>query len=346
LGTQVVEWITGLVFSPIIPDLLGAFIVFAAISYLGQLALYAAFRHWAEPHQLKPFAILMFFLPTFVFWPSSVGKDAIIVFGLGLAAYCVARVLERYEVRWLVALSIALLGISTIRVHISGLVIGSLLGAALVAKSARNRGSGVALRRFLVAVTSAVIAVAALTVFQERTGFSLNSSEDVTDFSDEFVRRTSGGGTVAAGEPVGGPEDIPGAVLLALFRPFLWESAEFQVLFSAVETTFLLLLVVWKIPAIVRNRRQWRANPLIAFSIAYILAYSVAFSVIRNLGIIARQRAQVLAFLLMIVVALGWEESRRPSKRGVVVATDEEVRSARTVVTVGHRPLGQTTNSG
>jgi hypothetical protein len=37
----------------------------------------------------------------------------------------------------------------------------------------------------------------------------------------------------------------------------------------------------------------------------------VTFSVVRNLGIISRQRGQVLAFFLAVVVGLGWEESKR-----------------------------------
>jgi hypothetical protein len=38
------------------------------------------------------------------------------------------------------------------------------------------------------------------------------------------------------------------------------------------------------------------------------VAYSVAFSIVRNLGIIARQRGQVLAFFLAFLIGLGWEQ--------------------------------------
>ncbi|HEX5671319.1 MAG TPA: hypothetical protein VFY46_01200, partial [Acidimicrobiia bacterium] len=72
-GTQVMEAIAGFVFAGFKPDFLGGFILFAALSFVGQLAIYAAFRRWAQPHQLKPFAYLAFFLPSYVFWPSSIG---------------------------------------------------------------------------------------------------------------------------------------------------------------------------------------------------------------------------------------------------------------------------------
>ncbi|MDX1469026.1 MAG: hypothetical protein R3258_06760, partial [Acidimicrobiia bacterium] len=62
-GTQVVEAITGGLFAIVTPDLLGGFLMFAIFAYFGQLMLYAAFRRWAAPHQLKPYALLMFLLP-------------------------------------------------------------------------------------------------------------------------------------------------------------------------------------------------------------------------------------------------------------------------------------------
>jgi hypothetical protein len=121
------------------------------------------------------------------------------------------------------------------------------------------------------------------------------------------------------GNPVSSPADIPEALILVLFRPFLWEAREMQIALSALETTFLIGLVLWKIPAMFRNRSKWRSHALAVFSTVYVLAFSIAFSVVRNLGIIARQRTQVLVFLIIVVVALGWEEptarQRRPTSQ-------------------------------
>ncbi len=311
-GTQAMEAIAGVVFTPFMPDFLGGFFLFAALSFFGQLALYAAFRRWAPGYQLKAFAIFIFFLPSYVFWPSSIGKDAVMLLGLGLAAYCMARLLEAFAIRWLVALGLALAGIGFVRIHISALVIGSLLLTALIAKS-RVWSPGLALRKTAVIGGIVFIGILSLSVFQERYGANPLDTDEIASFSEGVVDRTSQGSIVPGGA-VSSPADVPEAIVLVLFRPFPWEGGDLQVRMAGLETSLLLGLLVWKLPAMFRNRKRWRSNSLVVFSTFYVFAFCIAFSVIRNLGIIARQRTQVLAFLLIIIIALGWEQKTGPRR--------------------------------
>jgi hypothetical protein len=108
--------------------------------------------------------------------------------------------------------------------------------------------------------------------------------------------------------------DVPGALVLVLFRPFVFEATELQHLMAAAETTFVLLVFIWKLPAMVGNWRQWRTNAYLVFCTLYTVSFAVVFSVVRNLGIISRQRGQVLAFFLALVVGLGWNESQRAKR--------------------------------
>ena len=331
-GTQVMEAIAGFVFAGFKPDFLGGFILFATLSFFGQLGIYAAFRRWAPSHQLKPFALLAFFLPSYVFWPSSIGKEAVILLGLGLATYSIARCLERYELRWLLATGAVLAGIGSLRIHIAALIIASLFATAIIAKPRAERGLG--LRRLAVIGGLLAIGLVAVSAFQSRFGTDLLSIQDVDAFSDQVADRTTTG-NIIPGDPVSSPADIPEALILVLFRPFLWEAREIQIALSALETTFLIGLVLWKLPAMFRNRTKWRSHPLAVFSTVYVVAFSIAFSVVRNLGIIARQRTQVLVFLIIVVIALGWEEptarqrrptsqlARAPSLESVGVAGDK-----------------------
>ena len=43
-------------------------------------------------------------------------------------------------------------------------------------------------------------------------------------------------------------------------------------------------------------------------SVAFTGAFVIAFSAIFNLGIVARQRSQVIPFLLVVIVGLGWRK--------------------------------------
>lgn len=307
-GTQVVEWITGGLFAIYTPDLLGGFMVFSVFAFGGQLMLYSAFRIWARPNQLKPYAALILFLPTFAFWPSSIGKDALIIFALGGAAYFSSRILKTYQLRWVLGLMPFIVLVGLIRIHIVALIMIGLIGAALIARMPPDADAGTAVRRLTILGVFIASGALVLSLFPDIFGVDLTSGNEIDAFAADVVRRTTDRGWSAAGESVAGPTDVPAALALVLFRPFLWEAFELQHYFAAVETALLVALTIWKLPAIARNWRSWRANGYVVFSTIYTVAYAVAFSVVRNLGIIARQRGQVLVFFLCIVVILGWDD--------------------------------------
>lgn len=313
LGTQVTEMVTGTLFAIITPDILGGFVAFAILAYLGQLLLYAAFRRHAEPHQLKPYLILIVLFPTYAFWPSSVGKDALVLLGIGAAAYFVSRSFEAFETRWLFGLGLALAAIGLIRIHIAGLLVAAMVVTTLVAKRPAVDAPGVPLRRLLILTGGLAAALVVLAVVPDIFGVDLLSSQDRDGFTAQVADRTSQG-TVAEGGPVTSPIDVPGAFVHVLFRPLAFEANEIQHYFAAAETTAILLLSIWKLPAVLRNLGRWRSNPYVVFSTFYVLGFAIAFSAIRNLGIIARQRGQVLAFFLCFLVALGWEE-KEPDRK-------------------------------
>ncbi|MGH3649399.1 MAG: hypothetical protein ACRDU9_01720 [Acidimicrobiia bacterium] len=307
-GTQVVEAITGGMFAIFTPDLLGGFVMFSILAYFGQLTLYAGFRRWARPHQLKPYAVLIFLLPTYAFWPSSIGKDALVLFALGGAAYFTARAVRAFELRWILGLALFLGILGFIRIHVAGLVVIGLVAAGVVARLPEGVDPLARIRRWVFVGVALAAGALVLARFPDIFGVDLTGEAGLDAFTSDVVRRTSEAGTVAAGGVVTGPADVPGAIALALFRPFAFEASELQHFFAAAETTLLAGLTIWKVPAMLRSWRLWRANGYVVFCTFFVVAYSIAFSVVRNLGIVARQRGQVLAFFLCLLIAMGWEE--------------------------------------
>lgn len=311
-GTQVTEAVTGAIFAVFTPDMLGGFMIFSIIAYMGQLLLYAAFRRWAPARALKPYAILILLLPTYSFWPSSIGKDALILLGLGSVAYAAARALEAYELRWLVTLAIGFGIVAVIRAHVAVLLGAALAVTAVVARMRPDLEPAAYLRRLVVIGAFSVASVLAFTLFSDLIGIDLSSTENVDDFAADIVRRTTERGTVASGNPVSGPQDIPAALALVLFRPYILEATELQHLFAAAETTALALLTLWLLPQALRNWRSWRSNAYVVFCTVYTVGFAIAFSVVRNLGIIARQRGQVLALFLAALLIMGWKDRAEP----------------------------------
>jgi hypothetical protein len=320
LGTQVVEAATGALFAIATPSLLGGFVLFAMISYLGQLGFYAAFRRWAQPHQLKPYAFLVLFLPTYAFWPSSIGKDALIILFLGAGAYSVARLLENFELRWVIPIGICLVALGFIRIHIAALVAVALVGTVIISKLRIGAGLPTRARKVLTLGASFAAVVLAISLIPDIVGLELSDPNDILPFTEEISRRTSEDGTVAAGNPVQSIVDVPAALALVLFRPLILEATEIQHLLAAAETTLILALFVWKLPAMISNWRSWRRNAYLVFCTLYTVAFAIVFSVVRNLGIISRPRGQVLAFFLALVIGLGWKESKRARRERELAA--------------------------
>jgi hypothetical protein len=186
----------------------------------------------------------------------------------------------------------------------------ALVGTVVISKLRIGASMPTRARKVLTLGASAAAVVLAISLIPGIVGLELSDTGDILPFTEEISRRTSEDGTVAAGNPVQSIVDVPGALVLVLFRPFVFEATEIQHLLAAAETTFVLLLFVWKLPAMIGNWREWRRNAYLVFCTLYMVAFAVVFSVVRNLGIISRQRGQVLAFFLALVIGLGWNESR------------------------------------
>lgn len=115
------------------------------------------------------------------------------------------------------------------------------------------------------------------------------------------------------GEAVTSPTQLPGATLRVLFRPLPNEARSMEMLASSVESLGLLLLILTLAPRMAARLRRSYRNPWVIASSVYVLGFVIAFSTVLNLGILSRQRAQVLPFLLALIVALGWHgESLTP----------------------------------
>ena len=153
-----------------------------------------------------------------------------------------------------------------------------------------------------------VIAVIAMVYIVPVAAARIGAEEGLETFLAEQDRLTSQGGSAVVGEPATTPQAIPEATLRVLFRPLVYEASTPGMLLSSLESLTLLALVIWTLPTMWANRRIVRRTPYIMLSLAFTGAFIIAFSAILNLGILARQRSQVIPFLLVVIVGLGWRK--------------------------------------
>jgi hypothetical protein len=310
-GTKVAGTVTGGVYAVIGPSVIGGFLFFSWLGFLGMLLCYRAARIAVPELDGRRYAILLFFLPSMVFWPSSIGKDALICLAIGLVLYGAARSFQRlrFALPPLVAgLVVALL----IRPHIAALLAVSFAGGYLIRPTIRRTP----LTPLIKVVGVAVVCLAGLWVVS-RAAASLGVSTPSSAIK-ELNRQgelTSQGGSSFQATPIRGPVDLVRATVSVLFRPFPWEASSAQVLIASVEGAFLLALslVSWRRVAAGLSRGR---NSFLVMTFLYLLGFVVAFSQFGNFGILARQRVQALPLLLVLLSMTPLlPRSRRPVRR-------------------------------
>lgn len=305
-GTRFTAWVTGLVYAPYQPSFQGGFWIFAFLAFIGQFFLYLAFRKAIHSDHWKRFAILVFFWPTLIYWPSSIGKEALIMLFLGLGCWAAASLFAEYKLRWLPLIGLSAYLISMVRVHVAALFVASLMLAVAFAK--RRDASAAPMKRVL------ILLIAAASIMPLAFGVGEKFDLDVASLSadtidplfDDVGDTTEQGGSSVSGGVIRSPIDIPAGVLKVLFRPLPIEASNLQMLMSSIEGALLLGLLAWRLPDMIRNRREIRRSPFLLFSFVYSALFIWAWSAILNLGILARQRSLVIPFILVLVAALGW----------------------------------------
>lgn len=334
-GTAFTELTTGVFYAIYTPDSMRTgFLMFAFVAFLGQLLFYSAFRRWMNIRQRKRFAIAVLFFPSLVFWPASIGKDSLMMFFIGLAALGISKLFEKFDILGVVYVALGLSLAAQVRPHIAAMLALSAVLAIVIVRGQTSATSG--MRRLVTlgaAVLGLVLAWGSFTADFQVSIQETENTRDPTDFFESVQEQTAQGGSEVSGGVVQGPQDIPAATLKVLFRPLIYEGTSPPVLLSAVDGTILLLVVVWRMPWIWRNKGMLRKNPLLLFSFFYTGGFIIAFSAMLNLGILSRQRVQVLPFFLALVVTLAWppeDEDEKPA------SSEPEV----TAETSTKRPLG------
>jgi hypothetical protein len=321
-GTAFMDYVTGAVYAVIGPTKMGGFLFFSWLGFWGLFFFYRAFTIGVPEGRRRSYAHLLFFVPSLLFWPSGIGKEAWMMFGLGLATYGVAKILSLNVWRGLIPLGVGLWCTGIVRPHIAGLV-GVSLAAAVITRKSKTElreltpilkgGSIVA-----VAIFAAVLVVRTDRFLQES---GIDTSGGVSSTLTDVEGRTGEGGSEFAPSILDSPVRAPVAVVTVLFRPFFFETHNLQSFLAAMEGTALLLLCLLRMRWIWAAVRSLRRRPYVVFCFVYSGLFVVAYSSFANFGLLARQRVQLYPLflvLLSIPPALDRRRAAQPAARETV----------------------------
>lgn len=324
VGSGFIILLTGVMYAVIGPSILGASLIWAWIGYWGLYFCYRAFRIGLPIGDHRRYAILIFFLPSLLFWTGALGKEAWMMLSIGLTIWGAARLLslQRGALPLLIA---GMAATALVRPHITILLYGALFIALILRRSVATDRLGPVVKFGLVVL---LIPVGFLVLDQAGSflGVDTFTPGAVGDLLDQRAELTSDiGNSTFDAVRASNPLNAPQAAVSVLFRPFLWEATDPQLLVSALESTLLAALAALSLRRVTQMARLLRKHAYIVLALLYIAAFIVAFSSLGNFGLLVRERIMVLP-LLFVLLAL---------PRGAEIPAEQSAPGSRTAKTPG-----------
>lgn len=299
--TNFIRLLTGGIYTLIRPSSLGGFFIFAWLGFWGTFFFYRAFVLAVPQGNRVSYARWLFFMPSILFWPSSIGKESWLMFGLGIAAYGAAKALTGRFVPGIVITGLGLALTSLVRAPVAAIFGVALVVAGVIRRPDRAVRRMRPLARAGSIVVFAAIGLALYVVLQDylvRNGFA---GGDLGGAIDQAGRVTATGGSEF--EPAS-PSSPTGLLIVSgtvLFRPFLFEARTVEAIVTSIEASLLLLLAVTRFGSIVTAVRNIRRLPYVLLAMLYVGGSIIALSPVANFGIIARQRVLIYPMFLVLL---------------------------------------------
>jgi len=321
--TNFIKLVTGILFTITRPTMLGGFFFFTWLAFLGVYCFYRAYVIAVPEGRRRSYAILLLFLPSMLYWPASIGKDAWLMFALGVATLGAAKMIAERLRSGILLCAAGLAAAAVVRPHTAlGIAIG-LVAAYVIRRQNRARLRELApiTKVITIAVLLAGAAVVASVTLGYVKGRGLSPQTGITSVLQQSQSRASGGGS---GFTAALPTTPQGAVIAAftvLFRPLVIEATNLQTLASALEGSFLIVLTLVRVRWVLAALKSIRRQPFVALAIGYLGVSIVALSTLANFGILTRQRTLLFPLYFVLVTI-----PRRPREAGAVER--REVREA------------------
>ena len=293
-GTNLVRYFSGFVLAIIGPTMPGEFLLLSFLSMIGLALFLKTFQVNYFGQGLKQFALWLLLWPSLCYWPSSIGKESILLFSIGIFVYGFAGKQKKIQ------LMIMFFGIgiaAVIRPHVAGILVVSVIFAHWFEAGTRWN-----LARSFQGLVIVVLGI----LFLQSSLDKLQIEASLESIEERVQERSTltAPGVVMQGPPLS-LKGLPIALTNVLFRPGPWEAFSPSYFVGFVEMYAFWVLVVIRRRRIFALLKEWRHHRLlrlaIPFSICYIIILGFA---VGNLGIISRQRVLVLPFLLLWLEAI------------------------------------------
>jgi hypothetical protein len=301
---------------------------FALISFSGIWAMYLAL-YKMYPNLHKEFAIALFYIPSVFFWGSGILKDTVTLGALGWAFYAFTNIFIRKTQlrRSIFILFLSSYFILSIKIYILlcfipaiSVWLFSIFSNQIKSPTTRNF-----LRPFFFILAIAFGLLAAGQISADNDKYSLDKIAETSTTTSSYLLSQSisdrGSGYDLGtndGTIIGFLSKAPQAIWVTLFRPYLWESKNVNMLFAAVESFFVLILCITTIRKVGISNvfGLIKSNDFLTFSFIFSFTFAFAIGVsTSNFGTLVRYKIPLLPFFISAVYLLRSFEPKKAKIR-------------------------------
>jgi hypothetical protein len=300
VGDGSVSIAAGVVFSLVGVNELAAFFVFGWLSWLGAIFFYRAFCITFPEGGHRRYALMLFLLPSLLYWTSDVSKEAVVMVGLGVTTLGAARVFVRHRRGYpLIALGTAM-GIATRPDEYAILFV-----AFTVALFFRKQDSPRELRAIRRLGTLSFLLVILVVTAVLTAKFLHSNAQGIHSISGLLNKAHSNNSASKLGttnvpyssDPLLYPRDI----YEVLFDPLPVTARTLTQLIAAGENTVVLVLILTSLRRLRLVLRAGRERAYVIMAAIYSAAFIYAFAALANLGLITRERTLMFPYLLVLL---------------------------------------------
>jgi hypothetical protein len=273
-------------------------VTFALIGLLGVYVFYRA-AVLASGRERPRLLLVLGIFPSILFWSTILGKDPIMLLGVGLYTLGTVHWVRRHH---LLGAGLVLAGLAValaIRFWMVPIMLLPLLPLMVPEGAPRVARFGV------VAAGLAAIVLLARSFARE---LQLAGLDDLLSAASTLSSGFAEGGSAQQlpfdiTSPAGFAAFLPLGAFTALFRPLPFEAHNLFAMLAGVESALLLTLLV---VALARIRRLGLRDPVVRWAASFVVIWSAVYAILsyQNLGTAVRFRLQILPILLLLLLHL------------------------------------------
>ena len=310
LDSNWIRLFTGVTYTVIRPSVVAGYLIYAWLAFWGTFLFYRAFVLAVPEGDRRSYARWLFFMPSILFWPSSIGKESWMMFGLGIGAFGAAKLLRGRILPGAVVSAIGIGLAALVRAPIAVLLgLGTVVGG-VIRRPSRRLGQLAPMARLastVLLVIATVVLLGTMRSYFERTGFGT----DLDTLVSESLRVTGTGGSEFTPASTNSPQGILMASITVLFRPFPFEANTMEAVVTSIEATVLLGFSLIRFRSFFTAFRRLREVPYAAVALVYVAGSIFGLASIANFGILARQRTLLYPMYLVLLCFLPGRPARR-----------------------------------